>query len=114
MCFLKTFLCNAIIIVYLNLHYSSVILRNLTSEGGVESNPGPRPFAIRKVAQASHHQGDIRYRATLLESNAWPMHILPLFSHQLKELVFGNLQILIMYWNRGIKFSKRCMKIKTV
>ena len=63
MCLLKTFLCNAIIIVYLNLHYSSVILRNLTSEGGVESNPGPRPFAIRKVAQASHHQGDIRYRS---------------------------------------------------
>ena len=60
MCFLK-FLSNAIIIVYLNLHYSTVILRNLISEDGVEINPGPRPFAIRKVAQASHHQGDIRY-----------------------------------------------------
>ena len=46
------------IIVYLNLYYSSVIFRNLTSEG-VESNLGPGPFAIRKVAQASHHQGDI-------------------------------------------------------
>ena len=49
--------------MYLNLHYGSVILRNLTSEDGVESSPGPRPFAIRKVAQASHHQGDIRYRS---------------------------------------------------
>ena len=46
--------------MYLNLHYSSVILRNLTSEGGVESKPGPRPFAIKKVVQASHHQRDIR------------------------------------------------------
>ena len=46
------------IIVYLNLYYSSVIFRNLTSEG-VESNLGPGPFAIRKVVQASHHQGDI-------------------------------------------------------
>ena len=63
MYFLKFFLCSAIIIVYLNLHYSSVILRNLTSEGGVESNPGPWLFAIRKVVQASHHQGDIRYRS---------------------------------------------------
>ena len=43
------------------VHYSSVILRNLTSEGVVESNSGPRPFAIRKVVQASHRQGDIRY-----------------------------------------------------
>ena len=63
MCFLKLFLCSAIIIVYLNLHYSSVILRNLTSEGGVESNPGPWLFSIRKVVQTSHHQGDIRYRS---------------------------------------------------
>ena len=46
------------IIVYLNLYYSSVIFRNLTSEG-VESNLGPGPFPIRKVVQASHHQGDI-------------------------------------------------------
>ena len=46
------------IIVYLNLYYSSVIFRNLTSEG-VESNLGPGPFAIRKVVQASHHLGDI-------------------------------------------------------
>ena len=46
------------IIVYLNLYYSSIIFRNLTSEG-VESNLGPGPFAIRKVVQASHHQGDI-------------------------------------------------------
>ena len=61
MYFLKFFLCSAIIIVYLNLHYSSVILRNLASESGVESNPGPWPFAIRKAVQASHHQSDIRY-----------------------------------------------------
>ena len=46
------------IIVYLNLYYSSVIFRNLTSEY-VESNLGPGPFAIRKVVQAPHHQGDI-------------------------------------------------------
>ena len=59
MYFLKFFSCSAIIIVYLNLHYSSVILRNLTSEGGVESNPGPRPFAIRKAVK--HHQSDMRY-----------------------------------------------------
>ena len=45
-------------IVYLHSHYSSVIFRNLTNEG-VESNPDPGPFAIRKVVQASHHQGDI-------------------------------------------------------
>ena len=31
--------------------------KSLTNEG-VESNPGPRLFAIRKVVQASHHQGD--------------------------------------------------------
>ena len=61
MCFLKFFLSSAIIIVYLNSHYRSVILRNLTSEGGLESNPCPRPFAIRKAGQATHHQGDIRY-----------------------------------------------------
>ena len=61
MCFLKFFLSSAIIIVYLNSHYRSVILRNLTCEGGVESNPCPRPFAIRKAVQATHHQDDIRY-----------------------------------------------------
>ena len=56
----KVFLCSAIIIVYLNLHYNSVILRNLTSESGVENNPGPQPFAIREAVQTSHRQGGIR------------------------------------------------------
>ena len=42
----------------LNLHYSSVILRNLTS-AGVENNLGLGPFAMRKVVQASHHKSDI-------------------------------------------------------
>ena len=51
-----------IIILYLNLHYSSVILTNCTSEG-VESNPGPGSFVVRKVVQASHHQGDIKYES---------------------------------------------------
>ena len=49
---------------------------------------------------------------TLLESNARPMHILPLLSHQLKELVFGNVLTLIIYWSRGIKFSKRIANIE--
>ena len=56
---LNFFLCSVIvIIVYLNLYYSSVVFRNLTSEG-VNYNLGPGPFAIRKVVQALHHQGDI-------------------------------------------------------
>ena len=46
------------IIVNLNLHYSSVTFRNVIFEG-VESKSGP--FAIRKVIQASDHQCDMKY-----------------------------------------------------
>ena len=49
------------IVVYLNLHHSSVMVTNFTSEGD-KSNPGPEHFAIKKVVQASYHQDDfIRY-----------------------------------------------------
>ena len=47
-CLLKFFLCNVImIVVYLNLHHSSVMVTNFTSEGD-KSNPGPEHFAIKK------------------------------------------------------------------
>ena len=35
------------IVVYLNLHHSSVMVTNFTSEGD-KSNPGPEHFAIKK------------------------------------------------------------------
>ena len=43
----KLFLCSVIMImVYLNLHDRSVMVRNLTSEGN-GSNPGPSHFAVK-------------------------------------------------------------------
>ena len=54
-------ICSATLVFFLNLHYSKVMAENLTQEG-VESNPGPRNFAIKKSVQASHHQGDSRYQ----------------------------------------------------
>ena len=42
----------------LNLHYGLVRASNLT-RNGIEINPGPGSFVIRKSVQASHHQGDI-------------------------------------------------------
>ena len=74
------------------------MIRNLTSEG-VESNPGPRHFATKKVVN-KHRITEmilLDMEETLLESNARPIHILPIFFHQLKESDLGNLLILIMY-----------------
>ena len=72
-----------------------------------------KAFYDKKVAQTSHTKVIILHMEdTLLESNARSMGILLLFSHQLKESVFGTLLILIMYWNRGIEFSKRFVKIQ--
>jgi len=53
-------ICTVALAVFLNLHYSKVMAGNLTREG-IESNPGPRNFAINKSVLASHHQGDARY-----------------------------------------------------
>ena len=56
---LKFFLYSLIvIIVYVNLHCTSVMVRSFTSQG-VEINPGPRQSAKKKVVQASRHQGHI-------------------------------------------------------
>ena len=100
------------IIVYLNLYYSSVVFRNLTSEG-VEYNLGPGPFARRKVVQALHHQGDIiKYVRDSGGKQRMANHILPLFSHQLKESVLGNLFILAFYWNWGNKIFKKVCEHK--
>ena len=48
-------------IISKNLHYKSVRATKLTCEG-VESNPGPRNYTIKKAIQGSHHQGHVRYR----------------------------------------------------
>ena len=54
-------LCSILIeIISKNLHYGLVRLTKLTCEG-VESNPGPRNYIIKKTIQASHHQGHVRY-----------------------------------------------------
>ena len=44
----------------INLHWKYVKASQLTSEG-IESNPGPRNYAIKKALLASHHQGHSRY-----------------------------------------------------
>ena len=61
-CSTAYFLCPIVFYVtfLLNLHYSLVKAGNLAREG-VETNPGLRNFAINKVVQESHHQGDMRY-----------------------------------------------------
>ena len=65
-------------------------------------------FCNKKVVQASYHQGDIiRYARDSAGKQCMANVYLPWFLHQLNELVFGNLLILIMYWNRGIKISKK-------
>ena len=43
-----------------NLHYKHVKASQLTREG-IESNPGPRNYAIKNALLASHHQGHSRY-----------------------------------------------------
>ena len=48
-------------IISKNLHYKSVRATKLTCEG-IESNPGPRNYTIKKAIQGSHHQGHVRYR----------------------------------------------------
>ena len=51
-------------ILQINLHYALVRASKLTEEG-IEINPGPensnRNYAIKKVVQASHHQGNSKY-----------------------------------------------------
>ena len=44
----------------INLHQKYVKASQLTSEG-IESNPGPRNYAIKKALLASHHQGHSLY-----------------------------------------------------
>ena len=44
----------------INLDYKCVKSSQLTREG-LESNPGPRNYVIKKVLLASHHQGHSRY-----------------------------------------------------
>lgn len=78
------------IIVYLNLYYSSVIFRNLTSEG-VESNLGPGPFAIRKVVQTSHHQGDIiKYVSDSAGKQRMANAYFTIISSSIKRVSFGK------------------------
>ena len=43
----------------MNLRYGSVRESKLTQER-IESNPGPRNYAIKKAVQASHHQGNFK------------------------------------------------------
>ena len=75
----EVFSCSVImIIVHLNLHYSLLIFRNLTSEC-VKSNLGP--FAKEKYRHCITRVILLDMEETLLESNAQPMNILPLFSH---------------------------------
>lgn len=104
----ELFLCSVIMImVYLNLHESSVMVRNLTSEGN-GSKPGPSHFAIKRYYR--HRITKVKVlemEEPLLENNSYFEII---FSS--KESAFGNLFILVMYWNRGITFSKRLLKIK--
>ena len=45
----------------INVHCKYVKASQLTREG-IESNPGPRNYAIKKALLASHHQGHSRYR----------------------------------------------------
>ena len=44
----------------MNLHYGSARASKLTQEE-IESNPGPRNYAIKKAAQALHHQGNFKF-----------------------------------------------------
>ena len=75
----EVFSCSVImIIVHLNLHYSSLIFRNLTSEC-VKSNLGP--FAKEKYRHCITRVILLDMEETLVESNAQPMNILPLFFH---------------------------------
>ena len=57
----RLLLCSILIqIIRKNLHYGIVRYTKLTCEG-VESNPGPRSYIIKKTINASHHQGHVRY-----------------------------------------------------
>ena len=57
----RLLLCNILIqIISKTLHYGLVRATKLTCEG-VESNPRPRNYTIKKTIQASHHQGHVRY-----------------------------------------------------
>ena len=47
-------------IINRNLHYGLVKAAKLTCEG-VESNPGPHNYAVKKTIQTSHHQGHVSY-----------------------------------------------------
>ena len=48
----------------INVHCKCVKVSQLTqlTREGIESNPGPRNYAIKKALLASHHQGHSRYR----------------------------------------------------
>ena len=59
--FVRLLLCSILRqIISKNLHYGLVRATKLTCEG-VESNPGPRNYTIKKTIYASHHQGHVKY-----------------------------------------------------
>ena len=110
-CFLEVILCSAIIIIaYLNLHYSSVILINLTSEG-VEINPGPRPFPIRSFAW--HHQGDnIRYGSDSAGKQCTPNAYFAITFSSIKRVSVWKCFDLDYLLERGDKIFKKDCKYK--
>ena len=55
--FVRLLLCSILIQIMSN---GLVRATKITCEG-VESNPGPRNYTIKKTIQASHHQGHVRY-----------------------------------------------------
>ena len=96
------------------VYYSSVIFRNLTSEGGVESNPGPRPFAIRKVAQASHHQGDIIYRSDSARKQCMANAYFAIIFSSVERVIIWNSFDLDYVLKQGDKIFKKVCEDKKI
>ena len=94
------------------VYYSSVIFRNLTSEGGVESNPGPRPFAIRKVVQTSHRQGDIRYGSDSAGKQCTANAYFAIIFSSVERVIIWNSFDLDYVLKQGDKIFKMFAKIK--
>ena len=63
--FLKTVIAIFIAItMYCNVNLAFLKLLQLMCDGDIESNSGTTTYSISKVVEASHHQGDKRYRNT--------------------------------------------------
>ena len=86
--FVRLLLCSILLqIISRNFHYGFVRDTKLTCLG-VESNPGPRNYTIKKTIQASHHPCHVRYGRSA---------VMPLSFRQLRTSIRGSHLTLITF-----------------